>query len=336
MRKKSGIFFGLILPFAMVLCGGNTTAAKARSDEAIVYIGGMSAGFTLKAGGAQIIGFCDVIGEKETRSPALGVGFVSGDVITKVAGVGVESISELNEVLNKKQGEEVAIDFLRKGELHTLTVKPIKDKLSGQYKIGVLVRDSLSGIGTITYVDKDGRFGALGHSVVGENKQELKISDGTVYACSIIGISKGVRGKAGELRGMFLNDKTVGCAEKLCSCGIFGRVSEHFELNDTMLAVADSDDAKPGKAYIYSTVSGVEPQKYSIEIVKVDLENRDNKNYVVKITDEKLISETGGIVQGMSGSPIMQDGKMVGAITHVFLNDPTRGFGINIETMLKQ
>ncbi len=335
MRKKSGVFFGMILPIAVAICGGNT-ASKMHSDEAIVYIGGMSAGFTLRAGGAQIIGFCDVIGENEARSPALNVGFASGDVITKVAGVNVESIAELNEILNKKQDMEVTIDFLRKGELQTLSVKPMKDKLSGQYKIGVLVRDSLSGIGTITYVDKNGRFGALGHSVAGENKQELKISDGAVYACSIIGVSKGIRGKAGELRGMFLNEKTVGCAEKLCSCGIFGKVSEDFSINETMLTVADSDDAKPGKAYIYSTVSGVEPQKYSIEIVKVDWENRENKNYVVKITDENLIAETGGIVQGMSGSPILQDGKLIGAITHVFVNDPTRGFGINIETMLKE
>ncbi len=334
MRKRSGLFLGMILPFVMVLGSGNVAAAN--SDKASVYISGRSAGFTLKAGGAQIIGFCEVNGEQGARSPALNAGLMAGDVITKAAGITVESIGELNEILNKCQGKNLELEFMRNGEVQLLSLTPIKDKFSGCYKIGVLIRDSLSGIGTITYVEKDGRFGALGHSVVDENKHELKISDGTVYACSIIGISKGVRGKAGELRGMFLNEKTFGCAEKLCECGIFGMVNETFEISDTMLAVADSCDARPGKAYIYSTISGVEPQKYNIEIVKVDLNNREHKNFIVKITDDSLISETGGIVQGMSGSPIVQDGKLIGAITHVFLNDPTRGFGIDISTMLKE
>jgi len=334
MRRLSGLFFGVILSFAMICCGKSTV--KASAEESIVYIGGMSAGFTLKAGGAQIIGFCDIIGEEGTSSPALKAGFVSGDIITKAAGISIESIGELNDIVNKNQAKALEMVVLRSGEELVLTVKPMKDKVSNHYKIGVLVRDSVSGIGTVTYIDKKGHFGALGHAVVGENNQELKISNGLVYECSIVGIHKGVRGRAGELRGMFLNDKTLGCAEKLCSCGIFGEISEGFQVNETMSAVATSNDVRPGKAYIYSTISGVEPQKYNIEIVKVDFNNRENKNYVVKITDENLITETGGIVQGMSGSPIVQDGKLVGAITHVFLNDPTRGFGINIETMLKE
>lgn len=334
MRRLSGLFLGTVLSVTVMCCGKSIINASA--EETIVYIGGMSAGFTLKAGGAQIIGFCDVVGEQKMASPALDAGLVSGDIITKVAGISIESISELNDIVNKNQAKELEVEILRNGENIILRVKPIKDKVSNHYKIGVLVRDSVSGIGTVTYIDKRGHFGALGHAVVGENKHELKISDGVVYECSIIGIHKGVRGRAGELRGMFLNDKTFGCAKKLCSCGIFGEISNEFKISDTMRAVADSNDVRPGKAYIYSTISGVEPQKYTIEIVKVDLNNRENKNYVVKITDENLIMETGGIVQGMSGSPIIQDGKLVGAITHVFLNDPTRGFGINIETMLKE
>lgn len=334
MRRLSGFIFGIIFSLTFMFCSGNTIAVKA--EEKKVYIGGMSAGFTLKAGGVQIIGFCDVIGEDGARSPALNAGLVLGDTITKVAGIEVESIAELNDIINKNQGKEFNLEYIRKGEKQTITIKPIKDKATNRYKIGILVRDSVSGIGTVTYIDQHGRFGALGHSVIGENKQELKISDGMVYVCSIVGIHKGVRGRAGELRGMFLNDKTFGCAEKLCSCGIFGEISGEYEADETLLMVASSMDARPGKAVIYSTISGVEPQKYTVEIVKVDFSNKENKNYVVKITDENLISETGGIVQGMSGSPIIQDGKLVGAITHVFLNDPTRGFGINIETMLKE
>ena len=164
----------------------------------------------------------------------------------------------------------------------------------------------------------------------------MQIAKGTVYECNIVGVNKGIRGKAGELKGMFLSNKTLGTAEKLCNCGIFGQISQEFEVDDLMRVVADSAEVVPGKAYIYSTVNGVSPKKYEIEIVKVDKWNKENKNYVIKITDDDLIEETGGIVQGMSGSPILQDGKLIGAVTHVFLNDPTRGYGIDIQEMIKQ
>ena len=135
---------------------------------------------------------------------------------------------------------------------------------------------------------------------------------------------------------MFLSDKCLGSAEKLCDCGIFGKLSKDFPLENMFAVEATSQMVKPGAAYIYSTVSGVCPTRYEIEIVKVDKNNKENKNYVIKIVDEDLISVAGGIVQGMSGSPILQEGRLVGAVTHVFLNDPTRGYGIGIETMLKE
>ena len=235
------------------------------------------------------------------------------------------------------QGKTIVLDIIRNKEQIKISVVPVCDKTTKRYKIGILARDSVSGIGTVTYIDGNTRrFGALGHTVLGENKQELKISDGVVYECSILSISKGVRGKAGELRGMFLNNKMLGNAEKLCTCGIFGEISVEYRLNELQKAIADSADAMPGNAYIYSTINGVLPVKYEIEIVKVDKNNKENKNYVIKVTDDKLLSETGGIVQGMSGSPILQNGKLIGAVTHVFLNDPTRGYGIDIETMLQQ
>ncbi|MBQ9729563.1 MAG: SpoIVB peptidase, partial [Clostridia bacterium] len=229
------------------------------------------------------------------------------------------------------------IGVRRGGEEIFFTVTPVKDKVTDRYKIGVLIRDNVSGIGTVTYIEKDsGRFAALGHSVVGEDKRELKISSGTVYPCSIVGVTKGVRGKAGELRGLFLTESNFGTAEKLCKCGIFGAFNTENDLSGLTLTVADSSQAKIGDAYIYSTVDGLEPKKYSVEIVKVDRFTKTNKNYVVKITDEELLSRTGGIVQGMSGSPILQNGKLIGAITHVFLNDPTRGYGIDVQQMLAE
>lgn len=335
MRKLSLFFMGAAISCAFI--ANNTYTVTVAAAEQKVYVGGMSAGFTLKTEGAQVIGLSEVITANGACSPAATAGLRAGDIIQKACGIRVETIADLNEVVNKSQGTEVPLEVLRSGEMMHFKIKAVLEKHSNRYKIGVLVRESVSGIGTVTYIDQNtGRFGALGHSVVGENNQVMKMSDGLVYECSIIGVCRGVRGKAGELRGMFLNDKRLGNAEKLCDCGIFGTICKDFSLDGLTVAVADSQDAKPGEAYIYSTVNGVSPKRYEIEIVKVDKYNRENKNYVIKITDEELIAETGGIVQGMSGSPIIQQGKLVGAVTHVFLNDPTRGYGICIEEMLNE
>ncbi|MBO5411953.1 MAG: SpoIVB peptidase [Clostridia bacterium] len=335
MRKSSFFVLGALLSFAFV--GVSRDVVIASADESLVYVGGMPAGFTLKTESAQIIGVCEVVTENGASSPAKDAGLKAGDRIVKIDGIRVRSISELNEIVNKSQGKTQKFQIERENECFEVCIQPLKDKISNRYKIGVLVRDSVSGIGTITYVEKDsGRFGALGHSVTMENKRELQIANGTVYHCNIVGVSKGLRGKAGELRGMFLSDQCFGVADKLCDCGIFGTISKHWNTDEMTLISASSTDATMGNAYIYSTVNGVETKRYEIEIVKVDKRNKENKNYVVKITDKELINQTGGIVQGMSGSPIIQNNKLIGAITHVFLNDPTRGYGIDVETMLKE
>ncbi len=340
--RKSGIF---VISAAMSLVcfyGGRSakdiiSASAASTTEKTVYVGGMSAGFTLKTGAAQVIGTCEVITENGFCAPAARAGVRAGDNIHKVGGIIVETIKELNEVINESKGKRLDFEIERGENTVHLEIQPVMDNNTGRYKIGVLVRDTVSGIGTVTYIDKNsGRFGSLGHSVTAEHNREMSVSKGAVYECSIVGVSKGMRGKAGELRGMFLTDKSIGSAEKLCNCGIFGQVSEEFVMDDLMRTVASSDEVQPGSACIYSTVNGIEPKRYEIEIVKVDKRNKENKNYVIKITDEQLIAETGGIVQGMSGSPILQNGKLVGAVTHVFLNDPTRGYGIDIDVMLRE
>jgi stage IV sporulation protein B len=340
MRKLSFFTFKTFATVALLVSVCNSaisTIGVEAQSQTLVYVGGMSAGFTLKSGGVQVVGLCDVISDNGTFSPALNAGLRSGDKIIKINGVCVEDISNLNTIVDKSKGNKLSFEVERGKENLSIDVRATKDKLTNKYKIGILARDSVSGIGTVTYINKEkGRFGALGHSVVGENKRELRISDGIVYECSIVGISKGVRGKAGELRGMFISDKQLGNADKLCNCGIFGRINEGFNLENLTQLVASSSAAMPGEAYIYSTVDGVCVERFEIEIVKVDKANKENKNYVIKITDEDLIEKTGGIVQGMSGSPIIQQGKLIGAVTHVFLNDPTRGYGIDVETMLKE
>ncbi len=334
MRKSSIFFIGAALSLTFSFGGVNTLTAAA--GQATVYVGGMSAGFTLRTDGAQIIGLSEITTASGTRSPARDSGLQVGDLIQKVGGIDVQTISQLNEIVNKSKGKALDYEILRNGTTLSFSIQAIQETLTNRYKIGVLVRESVSGIGTVTYIDKNGRFGSLGHSVVGEDNHVMKISQGTVFACNIVGVSKGVRGKAGELKGLFLNDKPFGDAEKLCDCGIFGQISKEFNLENLDVAIASSNGAKPGEAYIYSTVDGIVPKRYEIEIVKVDRLNRENKNFVIKIVDEELINETGGIVQGMSGSPILQEDKLVGAITHVFLNDPTRGYAINIESMIRE
>lgn len=339
MRKLGFFLLGATLSFSFAFCsiGTETTVQAAAADSRLVYVGGMSAGFTLRSGSPQIVGLCEVMTDDGVCSPALNAGLKVGDRILTVNGIKVETISDLNAIVNKSNGKSLALEYRRGKNVAKMSIQPVKDKVNNAYKIGILARDSVSGIGTVTYVDKtSGRFASLGHSVEGEDRQQLQISDGIVYECSIVGVNKGVRGKAGELRGMFIGDKQIGTAEKLCDCGIYGRVADDFVYEGLSCAVADSSAAIPGDAYIYSTVNGISPKRYEIEIVKVDRNGKDNKNFVIKITDDELISETGGIVQGMSGSPILQNGKLIGAVTHVFLNDPTRGYGIDIQTMLQE
>ena len=337
MRKLGIFILSAVLCVGMSSYANDTVTASAATPCKTVYVGGMSAGFTLKTGGSQIIGLSEVLTENGAFSPAAKAGLRVGDVIYKVNEIPVETISELNEIVNKSKGKTLQFEIGRGGERLKVDVQPVKEKNTEKFKVGILIRDTVSGIGTVTYIDKEnGRFGALGHPITSENRTEMQMYNGVVYECSIVGVNKGSRGKAGELRGMFLTDKEFGSAEKLCQSGIFGQISVDFEVNELMSAVASSYDVKPGKAQIYSTVDGILPKCYDIEIVKVDKNNKENKNYVIKITDKELIEETGGIVQGMSGSPIMQNGKLIGAVTHVFLNDPTRGYGIDIEKMIKE
>ena len=333
MRKLK--FF--ILASLLILCvfvGRPALVASAAENE--FYIGGMTAGFTLSAGGVEIIGLNEVSSEDGMHRPAEEAGIRVGDCILAVDSIRVKSIADLNAALERSGGKTIKLTVSRGGDTADVEVTPVKDKKTDKYKIGILIRDTLSGIGTVTYIQKDTlRFGALGHSVCDESNNQLEISDPKVYLCSVVGVNKGVRGRAGELRGLFINDKPLAGADTVCETGLYGTFESDYDFSQLeTVCSAPLSEATIGKAVIYSTVNGTCPQQYEISIAKVDAGNRENKNFVIKITDEKLIEQTGGIVQGMSGSPILQNGKLIGAVTHVFLNDPTRGYGIGIEKML--
>ncbi len=300
-----------------------------------VYIGGMTAGFTLSENGVSVVGFCEVFSGGKASCPAKESGLKVGDIIVEADGEEISGANGLNALLNRSGEKELPFKILRSEEELTLKIKPVKDG-NGNVKIGVLIRDSVSGIGTVTYITKDThKFGSLGHAVLDESKREMSLFNDKVYPCSVLSVVKGVRGRAGELKGVFMNDAVLASAERITDSGIYGTFSQDYDYSTLNSAeIAPLSTAHIGKAVIYSTVDGAEVKEYGIGIIKVDRTNGKNKNFVIKITDEELLNRTGGIVQGMSGSPIVQDGKLIGAVTHVFINDPTRGFGIGVENML--
>mgnify|MGYP002795885187 CR=1 FL=1 len=332
-RMRRGFVAALAVLALFIVCLGNAFGAAAQTMQ--VCLGGMPAGFTLGMGGAQVVGICEILTQSGTVCPARDAGLNVGDVIVQFNGMEIRSAEDMDSALACSDGTKAAV-LVKNGETRvSKQIVPAKDMTSGKYKLGILIRDSISGIGTVTYIDPQSRrFGSLGHAVSGEDGALMSlVQGGNMYHCSIVSVIRGERGKAGELKGLFLGENRIGTAEKNCETGIYGRFDESYDLS-CLQQVPVSGSAAPGKASIYTTINGTSPCEYSISIVKVDAGNGKNKNFVLKVTDERLLSETGGIVQGMSGSPILQGGKLIGAVTHVFLNDPTRGYGIAIERML--
>ncbi len=344
-KRKLFVFVLLIMCFFTFVGCDKTTdysyyqtkveASLCTKTDSNVYLGGFACGFTLGVGGLQVIGICDVITKEGNVAPAKDSGIAVGDKIISIDGQVVNSIGQLDSIL-AEGNEKLSVVINRNNQTKNITICPAKDVFNGKNRLGILVRDCVAGVGTITYIDVNThRFASLGHPVLDENNEYMKILSQDVYKCSIIGVTKGVRGKAGELKGLFINDKSVAVAQKNIETGIYGTFNDDFDYSSlTQVSVAKPEEIKIGSAKLITTIDGVTPQEYNVQIAKVDLKNSSKKNYVVKISDKKLLEQTGGIVQGMSGSPILQNGKLIGAITHVFVNDPTRGFGISIDNMM--
>lgn len=329
------LFKTLFIFIAAIICTLTVTPLSASAETQSLYLGGFPAGFTLSTTTVEVVGICDVITSEGLCSPAKDCGIKAGDIIEKINNIEINSTQDINLILNEDY-KKYNISILRNGECFDFDFKPAKDRTSGTKKLGILVKDSINGIGTVTYVDKENKkFASLGHPVSDTENNLIKINGGTVYGCIVYDIKKGVKGTPGELRGAFESGRVIGSAEVNCSCGIFGKLNENFNTSNLVKIDKGSIDiVKIGKACIYSTLHGNEVKKYDISIVKTDKNNKDNRNYVIKIEDDELLELSGGIVQGMSGSPIVQNGKLVGAVTHVFVNDPTRGYGISLDKML--
>ena len=308
-------------------------------EETRVYPVGLPVGIYLKTDGVLVVdisSFEDAAGNKvEPAKHAL----KKGDYVLQVNGEAVSGKKDLIQRIRKSNGEDMIFTLYRNGEQTQVKCKSIQSD-DGEYKIGVWVRDSAQGIGTITYLDEEGNFGALGHGINDVDTSELMhLKYGGIYATDIIGIKKGEDGKPGELTGMisFDDEKQLGDVLRNTKGGVFGQLSkkeiESMEL--TSIEVGYKQEIKVGDAQILCKMKD-ENRFYDVKITKINYESKeDNRGIVLEITDKELLEETGGIVQGMSGSPIIQDGKIVGAVTHVLVNDPTRGYGIFIENMLE-
>lgn len=325
MKRKLSVFFIFLL--ISIIFIPNKIVYADNIDNAY-YLGGIPAGFTISERGAKIVNLCDVLTENGLKSPAKECQLNTNDYIMNIDGNEVNSASDISKYV--KNSNELVLQIKREEEILLKKLVPVKD-IYGNYKLGVIIADDLNGIGTITYFN-NGRFASLGHAIYNDEKEIYKLNQGEIFEAQITGVVKGRTDKAGELKGIFFKDRKMGDIEKNLISGNYGNTIKNFDY--TKFQKIELGNAEIGNAEIYTTVCGKEPKNYSIQIVKKDSLFKNEKNLVIKITDEDLLKTTNGIVQGMSGSPIVQNGKLVGAVTHVFINDSTRGYGIKIQDMI--
>ena len=316
---------------------------KVNNEDINIYAGGDIVGFSLNSEGVIVISTSKVESMQGQVDTLKNSNIQKGDVIKKIENSEIKSVADICRVTNKDdcKDKDLNVELCRNGETIFTTIKNTYDKNSRLYKLGLWVKDDASGIGTLTFVkEEDNRFGALGHAICdNDTKTVFDAKSGEMYKCSVIGLKKGVKGKAGEIKGLFLQGKNnLGTVEKNCECGVYGQFEDENYLNSNkeILKAGGRMYAKAGKAILRSAVDG-KLKDYEIEIVKTNYQSTKNeKNMVIRVTDKELLEKTGGIIQGMSGSPIIQNGRIVGAVTHVFINDPTKGFGIYLDWMINQ
>lgn len=295
-------------------------------EDMKIAVGGEAVGIKLLATGVLVMG----LDRADTNLQI-------GDIILSVNDKKIESNVELNTCVKDSNGNDLKLKFSRENEELETIITPLKDEISNEYKLGLWVKDSSAGVGTITFYDlNSNKFAALGHGVT-ETKENyiLPITSGGITNTTIYSIKKGIAKVPGELKGSIINN-ILGQISGNTDKGIYGElISNDIIKNKKEIEILSKTKIKEGKASILCTLDDNLVNEYEIKIEKVLLTSEGNKNMIIKITDEKLLNKTGGIIQGMSGSPIIQDGKLVGAVTHVFLNDPTRGYGVFVENMIE-
>lgn len=306
------------------------------TDEVYMIPSGMTIGIYMQTEGVLVIDtghFEDAMGNDAAPAESI---LKPGDYIRRVNGNEVQTKQEFMDYVTACDGNALKLEISRQGELSSASLLPVIDK-DGNYKVGIWIRDSTQGIGTVTYVDEYGNFGALGHGVTDADTGELmRLEEGSLYQTEIVSIVKGLHGTPGEITGMihYVSDNIVGSIEKNDGSGIYGKMQLPVGFEEAALPLAYKGEVHEGEAEIISSVSG-EPQHYSIRITGINPASAEHRGLNIQVTDSRLLGLTGGIIQGMSGSPIIQDGKLVGAVTHVLVSDPEKGYGIFIEDMLE-
>ena len=315
----------------LLMEGATETAAA--SVSRVLIPGGQAVGVALKTEGVLVVA---------RGKQGDGGGLRVGDVILSVQGHRVDSVSALSGLIGAAAAERVELQVLRRGKAITVSADTTKAEEDGRRRLGVWVRDSTAGVGTLSYIDPlSGAYGALGHAIVdGDTGDMVVVREGAILQADVVGVLRGASGRAGELRGSFLKEnRQIGSLRLNSVYGIYGVMDEtkNNALYPQGLPAAARSEVHPGPAQILSTVDGSGMQAYDVEIIKcVRQDAPAQKGITLRVTDERLLEKTGGIVQGMSGSPIIQDGKIVGAVTHVCLNDSAEGYGMYIEWMLEQ
>ena len=304
-----------------------------------IFVSGSTVGMYMETNGVLIIDTGEILSEGgETKEPAKNI-VKPGDYIVALNDEKISRKKDLIDDLKKLEGEEVILDVVRNGKTVPVSIMPAKDK-QGEYKLGIWVRDNTQGIGTLTFVDEKGNYGALGHGISDVDTGELlEIQNGALYQAQILGIQKGAKGSPGELSGLIRYEpgKIIGSIETNSKNGIYGHFTgdRKSPISLKKMPVGYKQEVTEGEASILCCVED-EVKEYQAEITKIDMNHSDtNKSFVIRVTDPKLLSVTGGIVQGMSGSPVLQNGKIIGAVTHVFVQDSASGYGIFIENMME-
>ncbi len=299
---------------------------------------GQPFGIKMLTEGIMVVRLSDING-KSNSCPAEKAGICVGDIIISVKGEKITSNEDLSKVISSSNGEQIDVKLKRcdSGKEETLKLTPEYSDNEKCYKTGMWVRDSSAGIGTVTfYIPSTGTFGGLGHPICDADTGEmLPLSSGDICGVSITGYKKGSTNSPGELHGRFISGSQLGTVSQNSEYGVFGTLEKSPSDNEE-IEIAGNSEIKTGKAEILTTISGSEPKKYSVNIEQVNPDNPESKNLVIRVTDKTLLNKTGGILQGMSGSPIIQNGKLVGAVTHVFVNNSTMGYGIFADTMYDQ
>ena len=315
--------------------GESVQVSSAHADAARVLIpGGQAVGVALKTQGVLVI---SRMSRQEMKTPLR-----AGDVILAVQGEPISSAQELSKCIEEANADSVELSVLRAGRMIQMKASVPVSSQDGRRRLGVWVRDSTAGVGTLSYIDPETKaYGALGHAIVdGDTGDMLLVKDGAILKADVVGVDKGQAGRAGELKGSFLKEgKQIGSLRHNSAYGIYGTMEAHVQglLYPEGLPVGKRAQVHEGSAVIISTVDRQGPREYAVEILRCfDQDKPSQKGMILRVTDEALLEKTGGIVQGMSGSPIIQDGKLIGALTHVYLSDPAQGYGMYIEWMLEK